>query len=183
MIRSEEQMRVLYNNYVKKYDTDNANMISKYGYGYYSEKYSYRAYKNVYNFLEAYREEQREAGTRKVLNVQRDLLAAQKYKYSAKQARGIAKKMQLEAINTWMDKKLKRKEEISKAEYRQEMAKLKKTLTYTKVRTRQIRTKDFWEDAKAKYAELKNQPGISGKGHAKERQMLLSQYLFPDSPA
>lgn len=183
MIRSEEQWQKLYQNYVKSYDTDNAKMISKYGYGYYSEKYSYRAYKNTYMFLEAYREEQREAGTRKVLNVQRDLIAAQKFRYTAKQARGIAKKMQLEAINKWMDEKISKKEDISKAEYRKEMAKIKRDITFTKVRTRQIRTGDFWEDAKAKYKELGNYPGISGKGHAKERQMLLSQYLFPDSPA
>lgn len=178
MIRSEEQWRTLYNNYVKNYDKDNSKMINKYGYGYYSEKYSYRAYKNAYMFLEAKREEEKQSGARKVLNVQRDLLSDQKFSMSAKQARGIAKKLREKEINIWMDEKLKKKEDISKSEYKKEMAKIKKEITFTKVRTRQVGTADFWEDAKAKYAELKKVPGLSGK----DRQRLLTKYLFPDSP-
>lgn len=154
MERTEAQWQQLYKNYVKKYDqlnekilrdTDGAN-------GMYHKKYSYLGYINAYSGLETIREEQVSQGKRKVLNVQRDLINEQKYKYSEKQARAIKKGMVEKKI-----KELDMSNISSDAEFRKIKRQIAKEFKVREIRQRPNIADDYIERIKDRYRELKSQ--------------------------
>ena len=91
-MRANKDWRKLYFNYVRSYNKMNKELISKYGVGMSNRKLNYWQWRDVYGGLERVRLSEQAAGTRgKSLNVNRDILAHQKFNISYAQGKALLK--------------------------------------------------------------------------------------------
>lgn len=179
MKRTEAQWQKLYANYKKKYDELDKTLPN----GMYDSKYNYLGYRNAYNYLESSREKEVAQGKRKVLNVQRDLLNDQKYKYSQKQARAVKKALVNEALKNLDYEQIK-----SDKEYKKIKRQISNQFKVKEIRERPDAADEIYERAKAKNRELKGQKYYeydeSGNlierdlWNSKDRAKIIAQTVF-----
>ena len=143
----------LYANYSKKWDAMNKKLPN----GMYQEKFDKRAFRNTYVLLENSRMQEQEEGLRgKSLNVMRDLINAQKYRWTQGQARSITKALRKAEIQKLDVSKL------TKKEYKEAIKKINKEISFIGVKQETIKTGKFWESVKERYQQLMTDPTYQG---------------------
>lgn len=188
MERTEAQWQKLYANYKKKYEKLNEDILKATDgkHGMYAPQYSYLGYINAYVGIERSREEEVTAGKRKVLNTQRDLINAQRYKYSQDQIRAVKKALVEKEL-----KKLDYNQFKTDSEFKKAKRDIAKQFKVKELRLRVDEAEDIYEAAKAKNRELKAQKYVyydkDGVRHeemmfdSKQRAKIIGQTIFGSS--
>ena len=150
MKRTEAQWQKLYANYKKKYTQIKENLPEGAKMG--ANMYSYLGYRNAYVYIENKREAEVEKGTRKVLNVQRDLINQQRYKYTREQASAIKKALIKQAT-----KEIDFNTVGSDKEYKKILKDIAKQFKVKEIRERPDAADEIYNIAKEMNRELKTQ--------------------------
>lgn len=146
----------LYNNYVKKWAYWNEKLPK----GMDDKLLGRASFRDVYTNLEDSRKIEQEMGLRgKSLNVMRDIINAQKYKLTKKAASN-----KLKAMREYYYGKISG--ELSKSEFKKEMQKINKEITFKGLREdtvdKEIYSDKFWDEVRAfkeTYDNLKDKDG------------------------
>lgn len=134
----------LYQNYSNKWDYWDKKLPN----GMDQAKLSKRAFRDIYINIETSRLKEQELGIRKEsLNVMRDMINKQKYGITKKQA-----SVRTKAIRESLYRKID-STKMSEAEFKKEMRKINKEITFKGIREGTIKSGEFWEDVK-KYNEM-----------------------------
>ena len=155
----------LYENYSKKFDFYE-NKLGKMA----EKKLSPASFRNVYVNIENARKEEQAKGLRKQsLNVMRDIINSQKFPLTQKQA-----SIRTKAMRQMYYKKAAMKN-LSEAEFKKEMKKIDKQISYQGVRSGDIHTDEFWEEVKGMNKLLdKKMPDLS---KADKRHIIAVTYF------
>lgn len=168
-MRANKDWRKLYFNYVRSYNKMNKELINKFGVGMSDKKLSYWSWKDVYGGLENARLSEQAAGTRgKSLNINRDILAHQKFKISYDQGKAL-----LKAKRNLLKKQLKLKQRYSEEaiKIRQEL----KEINLEKLRMGLVDLEDVKETMKAINEDLKFNPDYAD---SYDRAEAIGQLIF-----
>ena len=177
MERANKDWRKLYFNYVRSYNKMNKEVlqkygneiIKKYGRGMADKKLDYWSWKNVYAGLEQEREQQQALGIRgKSLNINRDILAHQKYGISYDQGKAL-----LKAKRTLLKNELKllKRNNPKAKKIREEL----KTVNLERLRFELVDVEDVKNTAKNINKDLKT---IEGYESGYDRAEYIGQLLF-----
>ena len=175
MKRTQAQWDKLYSNYVKKWNQYNKELPA----GMADKMYTQLEHRNAYVLLERMREEQVAKGTRKVLNVQRDLINAQKYQYTLDQTRAVKQALIKKEIQ-----KIKNIDKLTNKEYKKEVAKISKQFKIRELRQRVDAADEIYQLAKDLNKELKGEKVIDSNGNevylydSKARAKIIASVIF-----